>query len=153
MGLNPYELSEKIFSHIDSSTRARAFCTIFSLGLPTPRGLSSFLPGFGIITLRAGLNLNFPFRRFIAVFSNHFSLIPSRVVLSVPLDIFPGLLLIARLQACRNSTFAIMLIRPLYVPSPLKYLPTSVFSHELTDTFDRLSFSGLRLSVSLMLES
>lgn len=59
-------------------------------------GLSSFLPGLGIITLLAGENLNLPLRISLEMSSNHFLLIPSRVVLSIPLDIIlPGLLLIS----------------------------------------------------------
>lgn len=60
-GLNPYEFSEKVLSQIASSTIVIAFCMILSLGLATLRGLSSLLPGLGIITLLAGENLNFPF--------------------------------------------------------------------------------------------
>lgn len=96
LGLNPNELSENVLSQMASSTIVKAFWTILSLGFPTLRGLNSFFPGLGIITLRAGENLNFPFCIFWAVLSNHFKLIPSRVVLSVPLDILPGLLLISR---------------------------------------------------------
>lgn len=68
---------------------------ILSLGFPTLRGLSSFFPGLGIITLLVGWNLNFPDLRSFAVFSNHFRLIPSNVSGVVPFDILPGLLLIS----------------------------------------------------------
>lgn len=79
-----------------SNITVRAFCTTLSLGLAILNGLISFLPGFGIITLLAGDQLNFPLRISLAIFTNQFLLIPSRVVLSEPFDIFPGLLFISR---------------------------------------------------------
>jgi len=43
-----------------SSSTCNPFCTIFSLGEPTPRGLFSFFPGLGIKTLLAGVKLKLP---------------------------------------------------------------------------------------------
>ena len=111
MGLNPYEFSENLSSQIDSNRTVRAFCIIFSLGFPTLSGLSSFLPGLGIITLLDGDNENLPDLIFRAISSNHSRLIPSSVSLVIPLDMFPGLLFCYR----RNSRLASMLIIPLYL--------------------------------------
>lgn len=94
-GLNPYEFFDKVLSQIASNMTAIAFWTIFSLGLAILRGLSSFFPGLGIITLLAGENLNLPLRTSLEVLSNHFLFIPSRVLLSVALDMLPGLLFIS----------------------------------------------------------
>lgn len=95
-GLNPYEFSENLSSQIDCSNTVIAFWIIFSLGLPTLKGLSSVFPGLGIMTLLVGENLNLPVFMSLATFSNHSRLIPSSVSSVIPLDMLPGLLLIAR---------------------------------------------------------
>ena len=73
-----------------------AFWIIFSLGFPTLSGLVSVFPGLGIITLRVGVKSNLPDRMSLEARENHFSLIPSSVILLAPSDILPGLLLILR---------------------------------------------------------
>ena len=58
-----------------------------------PRGL--FLPlGLGMYTLRAGLGINFPLLILEPVLTNHALSIPSKVSLSDPFVMFPGLLFI-----------------------------------------------------------
>lgn len=60
--LKPWEHSLNFGSYIVSKIVCIPFCTIFSLGDPTPSDLPSDLPGFGIITLLAGVNLKRPVR-------------------------------------------------------------------------------------------
>lgn len=79
-----------------SSMDCNPFCTIFSLGAPTPRGLFSLLPGLGIKTLLAGVKVSFPVLISLERFSNHSNVSPSKVSLVEPLLMFPGFPFISR---------------------------------------------------------
>lgn len=89
-GRNPCEQLRNCGSYMASRMICNPFCTIFSLGEPTPKGLVSFFPGLGMRTLLAGVKLNFPDFSSSAVSMNHAWSIPSRVSIVIPLLMFPG---------------------------------------------------------------
>ena len=101
-----------------------AFCTILSLGFPTLRD-RVLLPSsaLGIFsTFLTGLKWYCPLKSLRLTLSNHSRLRPSRVSVSVPGVIFPGLLFI-RLYAYSNvSTSAMMRIILRYLPSDFSRL-------------------------------
>lgn len=75
---------------------------ILSLGKAIPKGLI-FPFALGMNTLLAGRNLYFPRLKSSVAFKNHLAVIPSRVSLSDPWTILPGLDLIRSYEVISTS--------------------------------------------------
>lgn len=94
-GRNPCDSLLNRGSRIASSVSLIACCTILSLGLPTPSGLS-FPFDLGMRTFLTGLGRKASFLSLSEICSNHIAETPSNVSESDPFVMFPGLLFIDR---------------------------------------------------------